>query len=177
MRPIKFKSGWLPAGVSIWHPASIAATWFGVGLIPYTAGTWGSLAAIPFAWVVHSYAGPVGLLVGAAILSAIGVWASSYLVPRGSVRDPGYIVIDEVAGMFVTLAAAPLTIWGYALAFGLFRVADIVKPWPANWCDQNIHGGLGVMIDDLVASLYSCALTWIIVNYVVFDDVVPRFGF
>lgn len=174
MRPLKIKSGALPPGTSRWEPASLVATFLGVGLVPFTAGTWGSLAAMPFAWVIQTYAGWPGLIVAAAIATAAGVWASERLTARSGLRDPGFIVIDEVAGMLITLAAAPRTLWGYALGFGLFRIADILKPWPASWCDRNVHGGVGVMLDDLVAALYSCAATWIIVNSVFFDDVVKR---
>jgi phosphatidylglycerophosphatase A len=76
-------------------------------------------------------------------------------------RDPGLIVIDEVAGQLLALAFAPQTLPGYALAFLLFRVADILKPFPADWLDANVHGGLGVMLDDLVAGLYAGIALWL----------------
>lgn len=176
MRPLKLKPGKLPPGTSPLEPASLIATWFGAGLIPFAAGTWGSLAALPFAWVIQTYAGAVGLIVATILASVAGIWAGSVLVARSGRNDPGFIVIDEVAGMFLTLAAAPRTWWAYAIGFVLFRIADIVKPWPASWCDKNVHGGLGVMLDDLAAALYSCAATWATLHYLPVEDAIRRLG-
>jgi len=176
MRPLKLRPGSLPAGTSPFAPASLIATWFGTGLIPFAAGTWGSLAALPFAWVIQTYAGNVGLIVAAIVATLAGIWASNGLNARSDRHDPGFIVIDEVAGMFVTLAAAPRTWWAYAIGFVLFRIADVIKPWPASWCDREVHGGLGVMLDDLVAALYSCAATWLVVRYLPIDDVLRNVG-
>lgn len=176
MRPLKLKPGSLPAGTPVWHPAALTATWFGSGLIPFAAGTWGSLATLPFAWVIQGYAGALGLLIAAVLATLAGIWAANELCARSSLRDPGFIVIDEVAGMFLTLAAAPRTWWGYLIGFLLFRAADIVKPWPASWCDREIHGGLGVMLDDVVAALYSCAATWLITQYIPIEHVLHSLG-
>ncbi len=176
MKPLKLKPGSLPAGTSPWEPASLVATWFGAGLIPFASGTWGSLAALPFAWIIQTYAGPPGLIAAAVVATLAGIWASNVLSARSAVNDPGFIVIDEVAAMFLTLAAAPRTWWAYAIGFLLFRAADIVKPWPASWCDREVHGGLGVMLDDLVAGLYAAAATWIITRYLPVDDVLRNLG-
>lgn len=176
MKPLKLRPGSLPAGTSPWEPASLVATWFGAGLIPFAAGTWGSLAALPFAWIIQTYAGALGLLAAAAVATLAGIWASNALCARTEVNDPGFIVIDEVAAMFLTLVAAPRTWWAYAIGFLLFRAADIVKPWPASWCDREVHGGLGVMLDDLVAGLYACAATWLITHYLPVDDVLRSLG-
>jgi phosphatidylglycerophosphatase A len=176
MRKLKLKPGSLPAGTSPFEPAAIVATWFGSGLIPFAAGTWGSLAALPFAWVIHSYWGAAGLIVATIVATIAGIWASNVLSARSSVNDPGFIVIDEVAAMFLTLIAAPRTWWAYAIGFLLFRIADIVKPWPASWCDREVHGGLGVMLDDLVAGVYACAATWAITYYFPINELVRRVG-
>lgn len=162
---IKLRPGRLPDGLPLRHPASLVATWFGVGLMPVASGTWGSLAALPLGWVVDLYAGRIGLLVATAITAAVGIWAAGVVVSRGGARDPGLIVIDEVAGMLLTLVASPLTWWGFAIAFLVFRVADIIKPFPANWCDANVHGGLGVMLDDLVAAIHAGITTWVLTEY------------
>jgi phosphatidylglycerophosphatase A len=166
---LKLRPGRLPDGLPLSHPAALIATWFGTGLAPMASGTWGSLATLPPGWVLDRYFGIWGLAVGALVVTVAGIWASSMIVDRGRVRDPGLIVIDEVAGMLVTLMAAPATWWGYLLAFLLFRAADIVKPFPANWCDANIHGGLGVMLDDLVAGIYAAVATWLISEYLLRD--------
>jgi phosphatidylglycerophosphatase A len=176
MKPLKLRPGSLPPGTSPVEPATLIATWFGSGLMPFASGTWGSLAALPFAWAIQTYAGAPGLVVATIVAAIAGTWASNVLVARGGVSDPGFIVIDEVAAMFLTLVAAPQTWWAYLLGFLLFRAADIVKPWPASWCDREVHGGLGVMLDDLVAGLYSCAALWLIARYVPIESAVATLG-
>lgn len=69
--------------------------------------------------------------------------------------DPGEIVIDEVAGQWLALLSAPLTPLAYALVFLLFRIFDICKPWPVRWADRQVPGGLGIMLDDLLAAVYA----------------------
>lgn len=165
---IKLRPGSLPADLPFSHPAALVATWFGVGLMPIASGTWGSLAALPLGALAGYLFGPVAVFLVAIVVSVAGVWAGNVICVRSGIRDPGLIVVDEVAGQLLALAFAPFTWWGYALAFLLFRAADIVKPFPANWCDREIHGGLGVMLDDLVAGLYAGIATWVIANYVVF---------
>ena len=166
---LKLHPGRLPDGLSFGHPASLVATWFGVGLMPIASGTWGSLAALPVAWLVEHYAGRGGLAVALAVVLAVGTWASEVIVHRGRAQDPGLIVIDEVAGMFLTLLFIPLTWLGFMVAFVLFRAADVVKPFPANWCDAHIHGGIGVMLDDVVAGLYAGIAAWLLMEYVIGD--------
>jgi phosphatidylglycerophosphatase A len=162
---LKLRPGRLPEGLPLRHPASLIATWFGVGLMPLAPGTWGSAAALPVGWLVYLYTGRVGLLIAAAVVFGLGTWAASVVVRRGNVQDPGLIVIDEVAGMILTLAFTPLTWWGFAIAFVLFRVADVVKPFPANWSDAHVHGGFGVMLDDVVAAGHAGITTWLLTEY------------
>jgi len=173
---IKLRPGALPPEWPLRRPETLIVTWFGSGLTPIASGTWGSLAALPFGWLAVVYGGTGALLVLAAAVSLAGVWASSRVVSGHDVRDPGFIVVDEVAGMLLTLAFAPQTWWGMALAFLLFRAADIVKPFPANWCDAHVHGGLGVMLDDLVAGLYAGITTWLLSEFVIRDIVLALTG-
>ena len=161
MRRLKLRPGALPAGISFFHPATLIATGFGVGFAPIASGTWGSLVALPLGWLIHGAYGVVGLLVASAIATLLGIGASHWLVTRGDVGDPGYIVIDEIAAQLLTLAFVPQSWWAYAIAFVAFRLADIFKPFPANWCDAHIHGGLGVMLDDLVAAIYAGIASWL----------------
>jgi len=163
---LKLRPGRLPQGLPLSHPAALIATWFGVGLAPIAPGTWGSLAALPIGWLALAYGGWIALAALMFLTIAAGTWASSLIVERGQIRDPGLIVVDEVAAMFLTLLVTPLTWWGFVLAFLLFRVADIVKPFPADWCDRHVHGGFGVMLDDLVAAVYAGAATWFLSGYV-----------
>lgn len=142
----------------LWHPATLIATWFGVGLLPWAPGTWGSLAALPLGWLVLHYLGRWELLGLAVLLFAAGCWASAAsLRPEGE-QDPGAIVIDEVAGQLLVLLAAAPTPRHFVAAFVLFRLADIVKPWPASWADRRLEGGLGVMADDALAALYALVI-------------------
>jgi phosphatidylglycerophosphatase A len=154
-----------PAGLPFHHPAMLLSTWFGAGLLPKIPGTWGSLAALPFAWYIGGAFGPLGLVVAAAIVFAIGCWAADTASRAGDVRDPGFIVIDEVAAQFLVLAVAPVAPLAYAAGFVLFRVADIVKPFPANWADREVHGGLGIMLDDIFAALYAGLALFLLVRF------------
>jgi phosphatidylglycerophosphatase A len=142
-------------GLPFWHPAVMLATWFGAGFLPVTPGSWGSLAALPFAWAIRTLWGPPGLALAAAIVFILGWWAAAAVVAASGLADPGAIVIDEVAAQWLVLMAAPLDPLAWALAFVLFRIFDIGKPWPVGWADRHIHGGLGVMLDDLLAAGYA----------------------
>lgn len=149
------KPGRLPQGLSFWHPLALFCTWFGSGLLPKVPGTWGSAAALPFAAAIHWSWGGVGLAVGAAAIFIAGSFAAGPFARMAGIKDPGAIVVDEVAAQWAVLAPAPLDPLSYALGFVLFRIADIAKPWPADWCDRRLAGGFGVMADDMVAGLYA----------------------
>lgn len=133
----------------------LLATWFGVGLIPIAPGTWGSLAALPFAWAIRSLWGATGLAIAVAIVFFTGWWAAAAVIKTSGIKDPGFLVIDEVAGQWLVLLAAPRDPLAWILAFLLFRIFDIWKPWPVRWADRDITGGLGVMLDDLLAAVYA----------------------
>jgi phosphatidylglycerophosphatase A len=139
------------------HPAMLVATLCGVGFSPVAPGTCGSAAALPFAWLVARAWGAGGLAVGAAILFVLGWWAAA-AVCRVYGKDPQIVVIDEAAGQFLTLAAAPIDPWFYVAGFALFRVFDIAKPFPVGWADRRIGGGFGVMLDDVLAAIYAACL-------------------
>jgi len=140
---------------SLRNPGVLLATWFGSGLLPKAPGTWGSLAALPFAWLIAANAGPFGLAAATVLVFVVGVWASNVYVRHAGGDDPGPVVIDEVAGQWMTLAAIPVDLRYYLVGFVLFRLADIFKPWPASWADRSVKGGLGIMLDDVLAAVYS----------------------
>lgn len=153
-----------PARPDFWRASSLLATWFGSGLLPKAPGTWGSLAALPFAWLIVWAGGPIALACAAAAAFGIGWWASD-IYAKGR-DDPGEVVIDEVAGQWLVLIAAPLDPAIYALGFVLFRIADITKPWPAYLAERRLPGGLGIMADDIIAGVYAGALLWAVSDLV-----------
>ncbi|MBV9521937.1 MAG: phosphatidylglycerophosphatase A [Alphaproteobacteria bacterium] len=152
-------------GLPTRHPAVLLATWFGAGLLPKAPGTWGSLAALPFAWLIAWLAGQTGLFIATLLVFLLGWWAAAAVCRAGGARDPGAVVIDEVAGQWLVLAAAPRTLLFYAAGFLFFRIADILKPWPASWADRAMHGGLGIMLDDVVAAAYAGAALLLIARF------------
>jgi phosphatidylglycerophosphatase A len=133
----------------------ILTTWFGVGFSPWAPGTFGSLASLPFAFLIMEMSGHYGIAIAAAVIFVIGAYAVDNYVLQTGKEDPGEAVIDEVAGQFLPLLVAPYSIEGWIIAFILFRVFDIWKPWPCNWIDKKISGGLGVMLDDVAAGTYA----------------------
>lgn len=138
--------------------AALLATWFGSGRLPKAPGTWGSLAALPCAWLLDSTTGGGGLAIGTAAVFAIGLWAGKRYLANSLVADPPEVVIDEVVGQWLALLFAPRTLSIYLLAFVLFRLFDIWKPWPIRWADRTIPGALGVMLDDVLAGLAALAV-------------------
>ena len=137
------------------RPSVLLATWFGSGLLPKAPGTWGSLAALPFAWAIQSNGGQGALLVAAAVIFFIGWWAADRFARETGIKDPSVVVIDEVAGQWLALAFVPMTAWSYLAGFALFRAADIFKPWPASLADRRLGGGFGIMLDDIIAGAYA----------------------
>jgi phosphatidylglycerophosphatase A len=138
-------------------PVHILAFGFGTGLAPVAPGTVGSLVGVLLAWLTLD----LGLItqIGCAVaISAAGIWICGESARRLGIHDHGGIVWDEIAGMYIVLIVAPTTVLAWILAFGLFRAFDIVKPWPIRDLDHRIHGGVGIMLDDLVAALYAALL-------------------
>jgi phosphatidylglycerophosphatase A len=146
-------------------PAILLATWFGSGFIRMAPGSFASLTALPGAALLVWLGGPVLVLGAAAALFAVGIWASDGYMATVKVHDPPAIVIDEVVGQWLTLALLPLDPLVYALGFLLFRVLDVLKPWPANFIDRAVTGGFGVMLDDVVAAVYAGGALWLIAHW------------
>jgi phosphatidylglycerophosphatase A len=128
------------------------ATVGGVGYVPFAPGTFGSAVGV----LVWFLLGPSAIVQGLAIVTVFGagVWSSGVCERHCSRTDPGHIVIDEVAGMLITLFLTPVGWAGALAAFLLFRLADVVKPYPANRF-ESLHGGFGVMADDCMAGVYA----------------------
>lgn len=138
-------------------PVHLLAFGLGTGLSPVAPGTVGSLLGFPLAWFALPLPLAMKLLVGFALIVA-GVWLCGESARRIGVHDHPGIVWDEIAAMYVVLLAAPPTIPAWAAAFLLFRLFDIWKPWPIRQLDHRMHGGAGIMLDDLIAALYAASL-------------------
>ena len=133
----------------------VLGTWFGAGKSPVAPGTFGSLAALPFGWAILHFGGACGLAAAAFAVFFIGVWSADVVMRETNTEDPGMIVIDEVVGQWIALLCVPADWIGYLLAFALFRVFDISKPWPACWAASKLRSATGVMLDDVFAGLYA----------------------
>ena len=132
----------------------LIATGFYSGYLPKAPGTWGSLVGLLLFYLLHTLSLPVYLAVVAGIF-VVGSFAAGEAEKILDSRDPGVVVIDEIAGMLITMIAVPATPLNMALGFILFRIFDITKPFPVNFFDQRFHGGLGIMLDDVMAGIYS----------------------
>jgi len=129
---------------------------FGSGLSRIVPGTLGTLAAIPFYLLLAKF--PFWAYIAVIVASTyIGIHLCDYAAKKLGVHDHGGIVWDEFVGFWITMIAVPLT-WQWLLAgFILFRIFDMLKPWPINWLDKHVHGGFGIMLDDVVAGFMALA--------------------
>lgn len=136
------------------HPLHWLALGFGTGLVPKAPGTAGTLAALPFILltVSQTLAIKLGILV---FLILSGVWICGKSAELLGVHDHGAIVWDEIAGYYLTMLFVPVTPVSLVLGFAAFRFFDIIKPWPIKQLDAHVEGGLGIMLDDLVAGVFA----------------------
>lgn len=138
--------------VSFWW-----STFFGVGLIKPAPGTWGSFAALLVGYFIIETNLPLwGLLALTAAITIISIKAINDIEAQSGIHDAGEIVIDEVAGQWLALIPLyffPATFWTFGIAFALFRLFDVWKPWPIGPLDRHVSGGWGVMVDDIVAGI------------------------
>jgi phosphatidylglycerophosphatase A len=141
--------------MGFWHPAYLIATGFGIGKLPFAPGTWGSLAALPVAYYLQVSGGSGALLIAFLIVLVIGTWASGVVELALESDDPGEIIVDEIAGQWLAVLFLPPDWALYAVAFVLFRIFDIFKPWPVDHLDTHGTGGVGIMQDDMAAGLYA----------------------
>ncbi len=146
------------------HPAHFLAFGFGAGLSPYAPGTVGTLVAFPLFFLLRGL-DPVIYFTLVAVLYAAGVWICDVAGKSLGVPDHGGIVWDEIVAFLLVLHFSPPTLLGYALAFLLFRLFDIWKPFPIRYADKHIHGGFGVMFDDLLAAIYAVACLLVLARW------------
>ena len=143
------------------HPAHFLALGFGSGLSPKAPGTMGSLVAIPFYWLLAWALTPAEIALLAIPLFLIGIPICGRAGRALGVSDHGAIVWDEIVAMLPLLAMVPQHALGWLAAFALFRVFDVTKPWPIRWVDGHVKGGLGVMLDDVLAAIPAAGLLWL----------------
>ncbi|MEM9576817.1 MAG: phosphatidylglycerophosphatase A [Pseudomonadota bacterium] len=145
--------------------AKLIATVLGVGYISPAPGTWGSLVALPWAWLVHVIGGFPLLVIGVVVAFLKGWWATAVMTRGADDHDPSEIVIDELAGQWIALLPLSYAAWsmdlnilimwpGWIAAFVLFRLFDIWKPGPIGWADRR-GDALGVMLDDIIAGVFA----------------------
>ena len=156
--------------ISLKNPWHLLATGFGSGLSPFIPGTMGTLAAVPFFLLLAQL--PFWAYITVVLISCvIGIKICQVTSEDMKVHDHGSIVWDEFAGFWITMGIVPalnipLTEWKWLLTgFILFRFFDMVKPWPIGWLDKRVHGGLGIMVDDIVAGMMSGIALFLVAKY------------
>jgi phosphatidylglycerophosphatase A len=146
------------------NPIHLLAFGFGSGLSPVAPGTFGTLVAIPIYLALMYSASSLVYLLVVILFSLLGFWLCGKTAKDLGVHDHPGIVWDEIVGFLITMYLVPLN-WAWILAgFVLFRVFDILKPWPIRRIDQKVEGGLGIMLDDILAGVFAWVVLQIIVN-------------
>jgi phosphatidylglycerophosphatase A len=146
------------------NPIHLLAFGFGSGLAPKAPGTFGTLAAIPFFLLMQPL--PIWAYVSILIVSFIvGVWLCDRTSKDMQVHDHPGIVWDEFVGYWIPMLFAPQGWVWIVVGFVLFRFFDILKPWPIKWLDEKVHGGFGIMIDDVLAGIFALGGLQLIAYY------------
>ena len=147
-----------PVPKAVWrHPLYFIAFGFGSGAVPFMPGTFGTLLAIPF-YLLLSMLPLSTYLIFVLLFIAFTSWLCDHISRATSTHDHPGMCIDEFAGFFVAMIAAPAGWWWILTGFLLFRLFDIWKPWPISYADENIHGGFGMVFDDVLAGVYVFAI-------------------
>lgn len=151
----------IPAA-QIWRsPIHLVAFGFGAGLMPFMPGTWGTIVGV-LVWIMMSFLPTMAYLCLLLLLTLLGIWICDESAKRLGVHDYSGIVWDEVVGFLWAMILVPVTWYTMLLGFALFRLFDIWKPWPIRHLDQKVGGGLGIMLDDIVAGIYAAIVLHII---------------
>jgi phosphatidylglycerophosphatase A len=130
------------------------ASGFGSGLVPRAPGTVGTLVAT-LPWLLLRELPWFAYIAVVLATFALGVWTAQRVIDRLKIDDPGVIVMDEWVGLWITLFLAPPGWQWLLIGIALFRIFDILKPWPVSWADKKLHGGFGAMFDDALAGVYA----------------------
>jgi phosphatidylglycerophosphatase A len=144
-------------------PVLFLAFGFGSGLAKKAPGTFGTLAAIPVYLAIVQANSLLAYSLFTLVVTLVGVWICGQAAEKLGEHDFGGIVWDEIAGYLITMWLVPFSWEAVGLGFVLFRVFDIFKPWPIRWIDRQVHGGLGIMLDDVLAGVFAGGLLFFIV--------------
>jgi phosphatidylglycerophosphatase A len=151
-----------PVPDSVWkNPYHFVAFGFGSGAVPFAPGTFGTLMAIPF-YLAMQHMSPILYLLLLIGITLGSMWLCEKVSKETNSHDHSGMCIDEIVGFLVTMFAAPQGFIWILLGFGLFRFFDIVKPWPIDYVDLNVKGGVGMILDDVLAGVYSLIILHII---------------
>ena len=145
-------------------PILFLAFGFGSGMSKKAPGTMGTLAAIPVYWLFAQTNSVVYALL-MLVVRVIGIWICGNAADKLGEHDYGGIVWDEIAGYLITMCLVPLTWQTIIVGFILFRIFDILKPWPISWLDRYVQGGFGIMINDMLAGIFAGALLLLAFNW------------
>ncbi len=137
------------------HPAHFLSFGFGSGLSPFAPGTMGTLVTFPLYFLMAHLVSHQALIIITVLAFVAGVWFCDKTGKALGVSDHGGIVWDEIVAFMLVLMFIPQTLWWFGIAFGLFRLFDIWKPFPIRYFDHRIKNGFGVMFDDLLAAIYA----------------------
>lgn len=151
----------LPRGF-LRNPVHLLAFGLGSGAARVAPGTWGSVAAIPV-WLLFFWLPPAAYWLVVALAFVVGIWLCGRTADDLGVHDHGGIVWDEFVGMWIALGLLQpsATLPGVLFAFVLFRLFDVLKPWPISWFDRHLPGGLGIMFDDVLAGIMALAVYYL----------------
>lgn len=147
----------LPSGShdkSMRHLITFLATGCYAGKIPVAPGTWGTVVGVLFYLLIGHLSLPIYIVTTLALI-AVGIWVSGFAQKIFENEDPPQVVIDEIAGFLVTMTFHEPKFWAIVLGFFLFRLFDIVKPFPVNWIENKFRDGRGIVLDDVFAGVYA----------------------
>ncbi|ARD23385.1 MULTISPECIES: phosphatidylglycerophosphatase A family protein [Shewanella] len=151
--------------LSLKNPVHFLALGFGSGLAAKAPGTFGTLAAVPLVYLM-GHLSLTAFIIITVLSTLIGFYICDKAAKDMGVHDHGAIVWDEVAGLMITMIAAPAGLIWLVIGFALFRFFDILKPWPIRWLDAKVHGGFGIMIDDVLAGFFALICLQLIYYFV-----------
>ena len=145
------------------NPLHFLSLGFGSGLSPKAPGTMGTLAAIPVYYLLQATTALDLYLLITLVITLVGIYLCSYTSQALKVHDHPGIVIDEIVGFLITMIAVPFSWVNILAGFVLFRIFDIFKPWPISWLDKNMQGGLGIMLDDVLAGFIALGILHLLI--------------